>query len=208
MKKLMLIFICLVLSSQVLQSQEIKDIFTSKEAIWYGLDFSKIKLIGSEGFTEVAKIEDVYFSSWNNLIINEPAKYNLQLMFHKDTVLFDLSVVEKRNKLPELDELVINNDTYSLDKKTIADIIKKYNTNEKQGIGIVFIMESFDKPKKLSIMWVTFFDIASKKVLLTEKMSGKAGGVGFRNYWARTYYNVMVKIQKTEYLKWEKEYNK
>ncbi len=207
MKKLMLILICLVLSGQVLQSQETKDIFTSKEAIWYGLDFSKIKLIGSEGFTDVAKIEDVYFSSWNNLIINESAKYNLQLMFHKDTVLFDLSVVEKRNKLPEADELVINNDTYSLNKNTIAKIIKKYNTKEKQGLGIVFIMESFDKPKKLGIMWVAFFDIASKTVLLTERLNGKAGGIGFINYWARTYYNVMVKIHKTEYQKWEKEYN-
>ena len=202
----MLILICLVLSGQVLQSQETKDIFTSKEAIWYGLDFSKIKLIGSEGFTDVAKIEDVYFSSWNNLIINESAKYNLQLMFHKDTVLFDLSIVEKRNKLPEADELVINNDTYSLNKNTIAKIIKKYNTKEKQGLGIVFIIESFDKPKKLGIMWVTFFDIASKTVLLTERLNGKADGIGFKNYWARTYYNVMVKIHKTEYQKWKKEY--
>ncbi len=57
-------------------------------------------------------------------------------------------------------------------------------------------------------MWVTFFDIASKTVLLTEKMSGKAGGAGFRNYWARAYYNVMDKIQKKEYLKWKKEHSK
>jgi hypothetical protein len=197
MKKLMLIIICLVFSSQVLQSQEIKDIFTSKEATWYGLDFSKVKLIGSEGFTDALKIKNVFFPSWNNLIINEPAKYNLQLMFHKDTVFFDLSVIDKRNKLP-----------YALDKNTIAEIIKEYNSKEKEGLGIVFIMESLDKPKRIATMWVTFFDIASKTVLLTEKMSGKPGGAGFRNYWARTYYNVMAKIKKTEYLKWEKEYNK
>ena len=208
MKKLMLIFICLIISSQVLQSQETGDIFTSKEAIWYGLDFSKVRLIGTEGFSDVAKIKDVYFSSWNNLIINEPAKYNLQLMFFKDTVFYNLNVVEKRNKLPEVDELVISNDSYSLDKNTIAEIIKEYNSKEKEGLGIVFIMESFNKPKRAGTMWVTFFDIASKTVLLTEKMSGKPGGAGLRNYWARTYYNVMAKIQKTEYLKWEKESNK
>jgi hypothetical protein len=132
----------------------------------------------------------------------------LQLTFDKDEVPFDLSVVDKRNKLPEVDELVINNDTYALDKNTIAEIIKEYNTKEKQGLGIVFIMESLDKPKRIATMWVTFFDIASKTVLLTEKMSGKPGGAGFRNYWARTYYNVMVKIKKTEYLKWKTEYNK
>ena len=208
MKKLMLIFICLIISSQVLQSQETGDIFTSKEATWYGLDFSEVRFIGTEGFSDVAKIKDVYFSSWNNLIINEPAKYNLQLMFFKDTVFYNLNVVEKRNKLPEVDELVISNDSYSLDKNTIAEIIKEYNSKEKEGLGIVFIMESFNKPKRAGTMWVTFFDIASKTVLLTEKMSGKPGGAGLRNYWARTYYNVMAKIQKTEYLKWEKESNK
>ena len=69
-------------------------------------------------------------------------------------------------------------------------------------------MESFNKPKRIGTMWVTFFDIASKTVLLTEKMSGKAGGAGFRNYWARAYYNVMDKIQKKEYLKWKKEHSK
>ncbi|MBC8486925.1 MAG: hypothetical protein H8D45_12925 [Bacteroidetes bacterium] len=208
MKKLMLIFFCLVFSGQMVISQGTIDIFSSKEAIWYGLDFSKVRLIGTEGFSDVAKIKDVYFSSWNNLIINEPAKYNLQLMFFKDTVFYDLSVVEKRNKLPEVDELVIGNDTYSLDKNTISEIIKEYDTKEKQGLGIVFIMESFNKPKRTGTMWVTFFDIASKTVLLTEKMSGKPGGAGIRNYWARTYYNVMAKIKKTEYLKWEKENSK
>ena len=204
----MLFFICLIISSQVLQSQEIKDIFTSKEAIWYGLDFSKIHLIGTEGFSDVAKIKNVYFSSWNNLILNESAKYNLQLTFDKDEVPFDLSVVDKRNKLPEIDKLVIDFESYALDKSTIEEMIKEYDTKEKQGIGIVFIMESFNKPKRIGKMWVTFFDIASKTVLLTKKMSGKAGGAGFRNYWARTYYNVMVKIQKAEYLKWKKEYSK
>ncbi len=132
----------------------------------------------------------------------------MQLTFDKDEVPFDLSVVDKRNKLPEIDKLVIDFESYALDKSTIEEIIKEYDTKEKQGIGIVFIMESFNKPKRIGKMWVTFFDIASKTVLLTEKMSGKASGSGFRNYWARTYYNVMVKIKKTEYLKWKKEYIK
>ena len=208
MKKLMLIFICLVFSGQMVISQGTIGIFTTKEAVWYGLDFSKIRLVGTEGFSDVAKIKDVYFSSWNNLILSESAKYDLKSMFFKDTVFYDLSIVEERNKLPEISELVININSYTLDKAIIEEVINGYDTKEKEGIGIVFIMESFDKPGKLGTMWVTFFNIADKSVLLTEKMSGKPGGAGFRNYWARTYYNVMAKIKKSEYLKWEKEYSK
>lgn len=204
----MLIFICMVFSGQVLQSQEVKNIFDSQvEATWYGLDFSKIKLIGSDAFTNASNIKNKFFPSWNNLILDESAKYDLKLIFHKDEVSFDLSIVEKRNKLPEADELVIDHEDYTLDKKIIEGIIKEYDTEAKEGIGIVFIMESFNKPENLGTMWVTYFDIATKNVLLTEKMSGKAGGIGLRNFWAKTYYNVMLEIRKKKFKTWKKEYN-
>jgi hypothetical protein len=66
MKKLILIFICLIISSHALKSQEVNKIFTSKEAIWYGLDFSKVRLIGSDAFTDALKIK--MFSSHHGTI--------------------------------------------------------------------------------------------------------------------------------------------
>ncbi len=206
MKKLLLAFICLVISSNVLQSQEVCDVFKSKKATWYGLDFSKVRLIGSEGFQNPQNIKNSFFASWNDLILYESEKYDLEKIFRKDEVNIDLSIVKERNKLPDANKLIINDEDYALDKAIIEEVIRKYNSNE--GIGIVFIMESFNKLGNLGTMWVTFFDGASKTVLLTEKMSGKTGGIGLRNFWARTYYNVFVQIEKKEYLKWEKEYCK
>jgi hypothetical protein len=43
----------------------------------------------------------------------------------------------------------------------------------------------------------------SKSVLLTKPMEGKAGGFGFRNYWAKTFFNV-VKDIKGEWNGWRK----
>jgi hypothetical protein len=66
----------------------------------------------------------------------------------------------------------------------------------------MFIMESMDKSSKQANMFVTFVDMASRKVLFTERMSGEAGGFGFRNYWVRPVSEVIEKIQKRKYKEW------
>ena len=42
-------------------------------------------------------------------------------------------------------------------------------------------------------------------VLLTEKMVGKAGGFGLRNYWTTAIYNILKQCAES-YVKWEKDY--
>ena len=47
--------------------------------------------------------------------------------------------------------------------------------------------------------------MSSKKVLLTEKVRGKAGGFGFRNYWARTIHEVLKDIDKHKNDEWKRK---
>ncbi|NOX86391.1 MAG: hypothetical protein GXO86_10590 [Chlorobi bacterium] len=58
------------------------------------------------------------------------------------------------------------------------------------------IAESYSKPNVQGAYYVTFFDIATKKVLSTERMLAKPGGFGLRNYWAKTYYTVLKEVGK------------
>lgn len=64
--------------------------------------------------------------------------------------------------------------------------------DDHQGIGQVFIVESYSKPNKKGGNWITFFDIETKKNLISERMLGSTGGIGLRNYLAKTYLNVMM----------------
>lgn len=181
------------------------DVFKVNNITWYGLDFSNIKLIGSEGFTDPDAIKNQFFYSWNNLIITETDKYDLAGFFHKSSVENDLSIVKERNMLPDPDELVINTD-YSFGEDEVKKIISEYDITGKEGIGLVFIMESFNKNEELGYMWVSFFDIETKEVLLSNKMSGKPGGFGIRNYWAKSFYNVMKSIGKKKWKAWKAQY--
>jgi hypothetical protein len=35
---------------------------STDEVVWFGLDFTQARMIGSEGFTDVPKIKDYYFN--------------------------------------------------------------------------------------------------------------------------------------------------
>jgi hypothetical protein len=173
----------MALSFQINAQHNTSDIFKGNEITWYGLDFSNVRLIGAIGFKNPEKIKSYYFDAWNSLIIYETNKYKLDKFFHKESVENYLNIVTDRNTLPNLDELVIETE-YSFGAEEVMRMISEYDSGEKEGIGLVFILESLNKYKERAIIWVTFFDIQTKQVLLTERLEGKAGGYGFRNFWA------------------------
>lgn len=200
-KILWLMVFYLVFSFQINAQYTTPDVFKVKEITWYGLDFSNVRLIGAIGFKDPEKIKSYYFDAWNSLIIYEPNKYKLDKFFHKDSVINYLGIATTRNTLPDLDELVIETE-YSFGSEKVKQIISEYDSGEKEGIGLVFIVESLNKYEEKANIWVTFFDIETKQVLLTERLAGKAGGYGFRNFWAGAYFKVMKSAYKsiqTEY---------
>jgi len=182
------------------QSNPDPKIFAADEIVWAGLDFSEARLIGSEGFSDPYDIKDRFFNSWNNLILAESDKYNVREFYQKSKVINDLSVVNERNETPDPDELVIN-ESYSLDQGTIASMVKSYDLEKKdEGVGLVYIVESFDKTGVMATVDVVFFDIRTKEILWQEQYHEKPGGFGLRNYWAGAIMKVM-KGSKEDYEK-------
>ena len=190
-------------------SQDMSEIFQTKSATWYGLDFSEAYFIGSEGFTNPSDIKDRYFNSWNNLIKNEYDKYNIGKFFKKGNVDISLDIVRERNQDVDIYDRVVddNSKMLHLDDNNVQEMIGAYDiSGDQSGLGIVFIVESFSKTAVAANYYVTLFDIDSKRVLLTERIQGKPGGIGIRNYWAKSYLNVMNAVYKKRYKSWEKKY--
>ncbi len=202
MKKTLVILFLIAFGAVSLSAQDCSKAFNSTTITWFGLDFSKAKMIGAIGFTNPDKIVNYYFDAWNQLIIMESDKYNVKKFFKKNDVDNDLSVVSERNEEVSSDELVIE-DSYDFTADDVKGIISQYNSDD-DGVGLVFIIEDFNKLEEMGSIWVTFFDISSSKVLFTAKVSEEPGGWGFRNYWARCIYEVM-KTSKKNLNKWEKD---
>ena len=184
-----------------------KLLFESTEVVWCGLDYSMVKCIGGYGFNEPDQIKNKYFEGWNQLMLAEPSKYNFKEAYDIDSQITDLSVVERRNDIPEIDSLVINEE-YHFEPGAIKNVIKDYNLKKaKEGLGLVYIVESLDKTKIQSTIYVVFFDIATKEILWGRKYTHEAKGFGFRNYWAYPIYSTikasgnMFRKEKKKYLK-------
>ena len=204
--KWLLAIVFLLAGTQSLSSQTLKEFFNSSEVrlTYLGIDFTQAKV-----FNDIAAnamdIRDRQFAAINQVIVNEPKKYDFQKALSKSNVTNDISFVNAKNAKIDAEKIIESNsaDEVRFTKATIESIVKGYKFAGKKGIGLMFIMESMNKASAQASMYVTFIDIASGKVLLTERMTAKAAGFGFRNYWAKTVYEVLDDIKKSKYKEWK-----
>jgi hypothetical protein len=204
MKRILFIII-VSLSVQSLSAQSsFSEIKKNHSWVWLGLDFSNTKLLGREGFNDPKKIIDHYFIAWNQLIFDEGEKYDVKKAFKLKQLYTDDSYFDAINSTVKLNELFVDR-SYSLSESDINNIVEEYNfSNIKQTIALVFIVERLDKPKEQAVFWVTLINSRTKEIILTERMIGKPGGFGFRNYWAGSIYDIIKQINKKKYKQWKK----
>lgn len=160
-----------------------------REVTWMGLDFTEAKMFPSTGFSNPEAIRDNYLEKWNGIILTESKKFNVAKFFRIETLTYELSEVKERNLSIPFYEMVVDDAPEELNEQSVISIVAEYQKAE--GIGLVFIVDSFDQTSKTGTFWATFFDRSTQEVLSTKKIKGLASGVGLRNYWANSIYNAM-----------------
>ena len=195
-----LIAISMVLfNANVVLAQTKADIFTgSSDITWLGMDFTQTKFIGSAtqfkdaGEISSSEFRDKYIPGWNQLFINEQKKYDVAKAVKRTEVKYAMDVTEKANNSIKGDFFSNDpNDYKKLDEQKIASLVSKYDFQGKTGIGLIFFIDGMSKGKDEASGWITFVDMKTKKVLSTEYKTGKAGGFGFKNYWAKSFHNIL-----------------
>lgn len=193
----------LMLSVSVLYAQKSApssgDIIKSDKPItWLGLDFTLARFIGSATqFKDAGEItndalRDKYIPAWNELFINEPKKYDVAKYVHRESVSFALDVTTKSNYAVSSQFFSDNPGDYThLTEADISKAVKKYNFMNNKGIGLVFFVEGMSKGKEEASAWITFVDMGTRTVLQTRRVTGKAAGFGFRNFWAKAFLNIL-----------------
>ncbi|HEY8915444.1 MAG TPA: hypothetical protein VIM87_03370 [Chitinophaga sp.] len=204
MHKHISLLLAAMLSVVSTQAQTLKDFFSSDEPLTYlGIDFTQARVIG-EPVTDANDMRDRNFPAINAVVVNEPKKYDIAAAFHK-TVNTDLALVNKHNETTNTATLKSDNasDYNRLKQEDVEKLVKGYNFNGKKGVGLLFVMDGMSKAEKAANVYVTLVDMGTKKVLLAEKIEGKAQGFGFRNYWAYTIHKVLEDVEKHKYKDWK-----
>ena len=204
MKKILLITFIFVITNSLTAQTSFSNIKNNHSWAWLGLDFSNTKLIGHAAFSDPEKIVDDYLPKINILVFNEAEKYDVMKAFRMSNFYADDLYFDRINSNLSTDELFVGRD-YSLEKSDIFNIVDKYNFDKvKQDIALIFIIESLDKTGECATMWVTVINTRTKDLLLSERMTGKPGGFGFRNYWAKPVFDVIKQIKKKKYKQWKR----
>ncbi len=197
MKPLWLIIILIFVFGGTVNSQSNKA-YCVQEITWFGLDYSKAHFIDSRAFPDPYKLQNKLFPEWNELVFREKKKFDIAKSFNKNDVNYSIDYVNQINSRVDIFSQ-ITNDRYrriSFNNDSIQKIIEAYQINENvDGVGLVFIVECLNKPYYEAIYWVTFFDLNTKKVLLTEQIYGKPSGAGLHNYWANSFYDALNKAE-------------
>jgi hypothetical protein len=202
-------FLFLAGATQTANAQTLKDVFNSSETpIFYlGVDYTLARLIDAP--ENPMDIRDRYFPAINDLIVNEPKKYDLAGAFHKSNIDHDLSYVTKRNAKINTEQIKSTNsaDYNRLKEEDISKLVKGFDFGGKKGVGLLFVVDGMSKARKGAGIWVTLVDMGTKKVLMTERMEGKTSmAFGFRNYWANPIRDVIGDIESKKYKEWKAKY--
>jgi hypothetical protein len=196
MRKSTTLFFALLLAGIQLFGQSNPKVLSSTDIVWAGIDFSKTRMIGSEGFTDPDAIVNDYFDKWNQLVIMESDKYDFAKAYQKVKVKNDFAKASEQNGTVDPDELVINT-TYSFSDGDVQSIVSNYKGLEgESGVGLLYIVEYFNKLDNVGSVYVVFFDLDSQEILHSKNYQTKPKGFGLRNYWASTIYETIKESGK------------
>lgn len=207
-KKNLLFFLVFVASLNV-SAQSKSDVFNKEtEITWLGLDFSHAKLLGDrEKYGSESDVKHL-MNAWNELILNEPDKYNVAKAVGRSKVEKATDVTTDRNGEVDVQAMFTNDqkDYLHIQPSDIDGIVSSFDFKGKTGIGLVFIVETFSKPNEEGSIYVTFVNMGSKETLFSERLTAEPKGFGMRNFWAGCVYGVLTKMQKKEFESWRKKY--
>lgn len=203
------IIVFMTLSGGILCAQDTADIFDRKTPVtWLGLDFTGAKLIGDR--ERLGSISDVQHlvEAWNDIMLKEAEKFDVALAIDKIKVENAIEVTKEHNANLDVSEMFSSEmkDHFHLKPDDIAAIVADYDFKGKDGIGVMFNVESFSKLNSEAALWVTFIKMDTKEIYFSERVTGEPGGAGLRNYWANSVYNILKGMRKKEFEMWRKKY--
>lgn len=209
MKRLILsILFISFLSLQGFSQRSMSKVFDGKtKIVFLGLDFTQARFIGKDGFEDTYKLKTYYLANWNMLLEEEYAKYNMPLIsLNAKNYLTETSdLILLNDEIEDIESMIING-SYNIDENDIKKSVKKYKLTQDDGIGVSFIVESFNKPLEKAVIWVTFINLNNGSLLYTERMEGKADGFGLRNFWAGSIHDVIMQIKESRYRVWKRKF--
>ncbi len=182
-----------------------KDVFTQKSIVVSGMDFTRARFVG-KALADVGELKNKFFREWNDVLEDQKPKFDFGDFFNKENVIYDFASTNNRNSARSTGGMYSKSKVPSLSQSSVQGVLYNLTLKQKHGIGALLVVEAFDDENDKAIVWVTLFDIASKKLLITERLTAGPHGGGLRNYWINAVYEIMVHVNRVSYAAWKNTY--
>jgi hypothetical protein len=195
-------------------SQTLKDFFSNSatQLTYLGIDYTK-NLFYKNADNDPSAIIDKYYPGMNDLVVKEQfdKSYDIGAAFNrKNAISIDLSAVTANNKKIDAGTIISSrkSDFERLKETDIKNCVDALSLENKEGVGLIFIMEGMKKisGKGYGAVWITLIDMKTKEVLITERDVHEAEGFSFRNYWVSVIRRAIGEIDWSKYKEWKKKY--
>lgn len=186
-------------NSNATTSYSKSDIYRENSITWFGLDFSLFNMT----FTKKMGKEDEmikYFDIWQKQYEKEIPTPNMARWMRKTNITTDKDYTESLYR-SNLKQNWISFDYNGISYNDIQNHLAKYKTNG-NGIGLVLIPEQFNEDRDNYTIEFVWFDMNSKAIIHTQKISGRGhGGItqaGWRNVLVDATRNYIDEFYKRE----------
>lgn len=169
-------------------SAALKDIQTIQ---FYGVDYSMARVFGAaESPTQFKNI----FPEINDLFITQAKKFDIGKFTGKQVEAISLEAVNKVNGKINTHDIETTSPNYTLDAAQITEAVQRLPIANGTGTGVVLVAKLLSKADNNGSYQLVYFNIATKEIIDSFPLNGKARGFGLRNFWAGSVYNALKKI--------------
>ena len=161
------------------QTNNFSKVKAADTIIYYGLDFSNFILHNPQKVATEDAI-DQYFSEWTTNFHAQNPKKEFELFLRKKvrTRLEDIQLDSYKDL-----KNYVRSENRELSKELIAATIKEYALTDHAGIGLVIMVDKFEKARDRAFLQFTFFDVETREVLAIFDTNGKGYAHGMMKHW-------------------------
>lgn len=159
------------------------EIFYRQDLVFYGFDFTYLKLTNPGKIGDGIFIVPKYFPAWNEMLTYDLLPIGKISSWMGKPGIFVGNSVFEYNTYADMQNFVspIN---FCMPFEDLQTIVQSYVLREKKGVGMVINLVNFNKEGEYALVYVTFFDIETREIMFAAEVSGNAGGPGMTKHWA------------------------
>ena len=192
MKKSLLLIYALVCCMWV-NAQNKFNLTEVKSLVNYGVDYSLAKVYGGK---DTGYDYWITFDEINEYFISKSKNFDIGKRLGIPVEVVSLQAVNEVNKKINPDQILTTDANYLPTETQISEAIRKLPIlSQEEKYGIVMLCLFMNKEEDRATYQFVVFNIKTRKIIEQWTNTGRALGIGLKNYWSYSVHNAIKKIK-------------